>query len=79
MCRYCCADSKLGSTTFPPLLYDPQPVGRQVWYGLHTGKLDNIASEGSSLVYTYKYDEGCGGNTYQVPRSEAKFDPNPCA
>ncbi len=40
-----------------------------VKYGRQQGMLDSTATGKTDIVYSYKYDGRCGGNTYQVWRS----------
>ena len=60
------ADAKLGKTDAPPQPYDPSKVLGMVKYGRQQGKLDSTATGKTDIVYSYKYDGRCGGNTYQV-------------
>lgn len=60
-------DAKLGGSASPPQPYNPRQVAATVRYDFAPGVLNLSTTGNSSLVYSCKYDKGCGGSTYQSP------------
>ena len=66
-CTLLPAEPRTGPTSDPPAPHNATEVAGLVRYGTTPGQLNQTASGGRDVVYTYAYQEPAGGMTYHSP------------